>query len=296
MSQMQEFPKFTEMFKPFLKLHSDGKAHTIFELEEKLADQFNITAELREKIKASGGERLFLNKIRWVKTHMIMANLVKQTKTNVCIITVRGNEVLEVDPERITEKFLSRFDEYAKARGFAIKYERRWCMPNRWTFRIQPIAELLDSEIEGFTVDAFAGMSELADLRNDLNPESPSQSHKDSLEFLESLDAECADTILFDPPYSPRQLSECYKNFGRKVTQQDTQQKTWSRWADEYARITKLGGKAISFGWSSGGLGIKRGFTIEKIMLVPHGSGHNDTIVVVERKFQKCCSSVRTTS
>ncbi len=283
----KQFPKFTEMFKPFLELHKDGKQHSIFELEEKLADRFNVSDELRQRIKSSGGERLFLNKVRWVKTHMTMANLIKQTKTNTCIITVRGKEVLEVDPEKITEKFLSRFSEYAKARGFVIKYERRWSMPNKWAFKIQPIAELLDSEREGFTVDAFAGMSVFADLRNDLNPESPAQHHMDALEFLQSLESECADTILFDPPYSPRQLSECYKNFGRKVTQTDTQQRTWSRWADEYARITKLGGKAISFGWSSGGLGMKRGFTIEKIMLVPHGGGHNDTIVVVERKFQK---------
>ena len=275
------------MFKPFLRLHQDGKQHSIFELEEILAKEFHVTNESRKIIKSSGGEKLFLNKVRWVKTHMTMANLVKQTKTNHCIITVRGKEVLEVNPEKITEKFLSRFDEYAKARGFAIKYERRWAMPNRWTYRIQPIAELLDKEIEGFTVDAFAGMSELADMRNDLNPESPSQSHKDSLEFLKSIEDETADTILFDPPYSPRQLTECYKGFGRKATQQDTQQRTWSQWADEYARITKLGGKAISFGWSSGGLGMNRGFTIEKIMLVPHGSGHNDTIVVVERKFKR---------
>jgi hypothetical protein len=287
LSQLQQFPKFTEMFKPFLELHKDGKEHTIFELEDKLAERFQISEELRQVVKNSGGERLFLNKVRWVKTHLTMANAIKQTKTNTCIITVRGKEILEVDPERITEKFLSRFSEYGRARGFAIRYERRWAMPNRWTFQIQPIAELLDKEIEGFTVDAFAGMSEMADLRNDLNPDSPSQAHKDSLEFLQELDTESADTVLFDPPYSPRQLSECYKNFGRKVTQKDTQQKTWSRWADEYARITKLGGKAISFGWSSGGLGMKRGFTIETILLVPHGSGHNDTIVVVERKFQR---------
>lgn len=287
MSQLQQFPRFTEMFKPFLKLHEDGKEHSIFELEEKLAKQFNISEEQREIIKSSGGERLFLNKVRWVKTHLKMANLIQTKSTNKCIITVRGKEVLEVNPEKITEKFLSRFDEYAKQRGFAIRYERRWAMPNKWTFKIQPIAELLDSEVEGFTVDAFAGMSEIADLRNDLNPNSPSQKHMDALTFLKSLETESVDTGLYDPVYSPRQLSECYKNFGRKVTQKDTQQSTWSRWADEYARIIKLGGKAISFGWSSGGLGLKRGFTIEKILMVPHGAGHNDTIVVVERKFKR---------
>lgn len=287
MSQLQKFPRFTEMFKPFLELHKDGKEHSIFELEEKLAKRFHVSDELREKIKSSGGERLFLNKVRWVKTHLTMAKAIKKTKTNTCIITVRGKEILEVNPERLTEKFLSRFEEYGKARGFAIRFERRWAMPNKWTYQIQPIEELIDKEIEGFSIDAFSGMSELADLRNDLNPDSPSQVHMDSLEFLQIIPSECADTILFDPPYSPRQLAECYKNFGRKVTQSDTQQRTWSRWADEYARVIKLGGKAISFGWSSGGLGKNRGFTVEAILLTYHGAGHNDTIAVVERKFQR---------
>ena len=33
-----------------------------------------------------------------------------------------------------------------------------------------------------------------------------------------------------------------------------------------------------------GGIGMKYGFEIQEILLVPHGGWHNDTIVVVERK------------
>jgi hypothetical protein len=46
----------------------------------------------------------------------------------------------------------------------------------------------------------------------------------------------------------------------------------------------KLGGYAISFGWNSNGFGEKYGFTIIEILMVCHGSSHNDTIVVVEIK------------
>ena len=52
----------------------------------------------------------------------------------------------------------------------------------------------------------------------------------------------------------------------------------------EISRIVKRGGKVITFGWNSGGIGQKYGFEIEKILLVPHGGWHNDTICVVERK------------
>ena len=36
--------------------------------------------------------------------------------------------------------------------------------------------------------------------------------------------------------------------------------------------------------WSSGGIGKKYDFAIKKILLVPHGGWHNDTICTVEIK------------
>lgn len=36
--------------------------------------------------------------------------------------------------------------------------------------------------------------------------------------------------------------------------------------------------------WNSGGIGMKYGFEIEKILLVAHGGWHNDTICTIERK------------
>lgn len=50
-------------------------------------------------------------------------------------------------------------------------------------------------------------------------------------------------------------------------------------------RIVHQGGIVISFGWNSTGIGKKYGFEKIEILLVAHGSQHNDTIVVVERKI-----------
>ena len=58
----------------------------------------------------------------------------------------------------------------------------------------------------------------------------------------------------------------------------------WSKCKDEIARIMKPGGKVVSFGWNSNGIGKKRGFEITRILLVAHGSQHNDTICTVEVK------------
>jgi hypothetical protein len=38
-----------------------------------------------------------------------------------------------------------------------IRFERKWAMPNRWTFTIEPIVSLLKEEVSGVWVDPFAG-------------------------------------------------------------------------------------------------------------------------------------------
>ena len=85
---------------------------------------------------------------------------------------------------------------------------------------------------------------------------------------------------------SPRQVSECYKNFGLAVNKETTQSSYWTKQKAEIARIIKPNGIVISFGWNSGGIGKTLGFSIEEILLVPHGGIHNDTIVTVERKIK----------
>ena len=89
--------------------------------------------------------------------------------------------------------------------------------------------------------------------------------------------------ILFDPPYSPRQLAECYKQVGRKATMQDTQAKSWSDWKNAITNITDKNSTVLSFGWNTVGMGKKRGFEIVEILLVCHGGQHNDTICMAER-------------
>jgi len=146
-----------------------------------------------------------------------------------------------------------------------MKIERKWAMPNKKTFQIKPIAELLKEEIpKGIKVlDPF-----------------PFEYKEDATNMLNKIKDKSYNYAVFDPPYSPRQLKECYKGKGKY----DTKCSTWSKWKDLMAKKIRIGGKIISFGWSSQGMGKNRGFKILRILLVPHGGQHNDTIVVVEEK------------
>lgn len=169
-----------------------------------------------------------------------------------------------------------------------MKIDRVWAMPNKHTFDIKPIRELIEEEMPklGFSVDPFANKQKLASITNDLDPQYDTDYHLDALEFLKMFETESIDCVLFDPPYTPRQLSECYKRLGRSVTFQDTEASYWGNLKKEMSRIVKPGGKVISFGWNSGGVGKTNGFKITRIRLIPHGGVHNDTICVVEEKIQ----------
>jgi hypothetical protein len=180
-----------------------------------------------------------------------------------------------------------------------ISFKRVWAMPNKETFSIEPIRCLIaqihrhewllsyDRNLK--MIDPFARNSPFNQnciATNDLSPEANTTHHLESLEFLKLFDDSSIDMVLFDPPYSPRQISECYKSIGREVHMKDTQSSFYGDRKDEVARVLKLGGKAICCGWNSNGIGIKRGFELEHVLIVPHGGAHNDTIVTVERKVK----------
>lgn len=93
--------------------------------------------------------------------------------------------------------------------------ERVWAMPNKWTFSIKPIKQLIGEEMTGgLWIDPFAGECSPASITNDLNPERPTTYHMDALEFLKTFDDNSVDGVLYDPPYSPRQVKECYDGIG----------------------------------------------------------------------------------
>lgn len=137
---------------------------------------------------------------------------------------------------------------------------------------------------DGLWIDPFANTSKFAHVTNDLNPEFDTDYHLEALDFLKMFETESVDGILYDPPFSPRQVSESYKRIGLNVTQQMTQSTFWANHKKEISRILRKGGKVISFGWNSGGIGKLNGFKIKRILLVAHGGWHNDTICTVEIK------------
>ena len=147
-----------------------------------------------------------------------------------------------------------------------IEFQRIWSMPNHRTFQIKPIKEFIDKNLGWNFIDPF-----------------PYPYKEDALEYLKKIPTNSVENLIFDPPYSQRQLKEMYQSAGLSFNH-PINNGYWSLLKQEISRIIKKNGKVISFGWNSGGIGKKLGFKIIKILLVPHGSQHNDTIVTLEVK------------
>ena len=159
-------------------------------------------------------------------------------------------------------------------------------MADSRTFQIKPIRAFVEryTEHAEVIVDPFAGDSGFGTVTNDLNPDCRTDFHMDALDFLRMLPDGYADVVIYDPPYSPRQVSECYKGFGLSVTQTMTSAGWRAKHLDEIQRIMKPGGVCLCFGWNSCGVGKKRNFELTEILLVSHGGSKNDTICTAEVK------------
>lgn len=170
-----------------------------------------------------------------------------------------------------------------------MKFSREWAMPSHDTFSVKPIGAfvkryLAESKV---SIDPFARNKRWATYTNDLNPDAGADYHMDAEVFLKMMAADGvkADLVIFDPPYFPRQISECYKSIGMEVGMKETQSALlYKRVRDAIDPVLSDGGIVLSFGWNSVGMGIKRGYEIEEILLCCHGGAHQDTICLAERR------------
>lgn len=182
-------------------------------------------------------------------------------------------------------------------RGEAVKFSRAWAMPSADTFDVRPIGDLVRRHLRGVSVDPFARNKGWATHTNDLNPATSAAHHLDAADFLRLMADEgvAADVVIFDPPYSPRQITECYSAIGRIAGQQDTQSaRLYAECRREIRKLCRKGSVVLSFGWNSVGMG--KGFEIEEVLLVCHGGAHNDTICMVERMVESQDSLLAETS
>lgn len=169
-------------------------------------------------------------------------------------------------------------------------FQRFWAMPDADTFSIPVIGAWVKKYLQAskISIDPFARNKRWATHTNDLNPETEAEHHMEARAFLKMLIAQGvkADLIILDPPYSPRQISECYAAAGLTAGMVETQNaRLYRECRTLINQQAEPGCKVLSFGWNSTGMG--GGWERGETLLVSHGGAHNDTICVCDQLMVK---------
>lgn len=116
-------PDFQTFFLPFLEILADGRECSIREIYDVLADRLQLTEADRQQLLPSGGQKTFINRVGWTRTHLKKACLIDTPKRGHFVITTRGRDLLSQHPEKITVKSLQVFPEFQAFRQGPVKLD-----------------------------------------------------------------------------------------------------------------------------------------------------------------------------
>lgn len=147
-------------------------------------------------------------------------------------------------------------------------------------YMIKPQRSILTQIKDLRIADPFARNCPWASHTNDIDPETRAESHIDALLWLESLETEYFDYVLFDPPFSKRQAEEKYNGHVNVYTDPGYVAKCFQ----QIARILKNGGKVLKLGYNSNR--DSHLLDLEKGWLICFGGNRNDVIMTLWVKGQ----------
>lgn len=115
--KMVAVPDYQSFMLPLLKILGDQKEHSLKEIMEKLASEFNLSKEEQKELLPSGRQSKFVNRVGWARTYLKKAGLLKNVSRGNFIITERGLDVLKSNPPAIDVKYLEQFPEFIEFRN-----------------------------------------------------------------------------------------------------------------------------------------------------------------------------------
>lgn len=115
-------PDFQSLMLPLLKFSADGEEHTMQEAREGLAEVMELSQEEVEEKLPSGRQSTFANRVAWAKVYLTQAGILESPKRGKFHISDRGRKILSEVPDRISIKYLERFEEFQEFRQASNKY------------------------------------------------------------------------------------------------------------------------------------------------------------------------------
>ena len=105
-------PDYQTCMLPLLKYAEDKNEHKFSDAVEYLSDEFALTKEERKELLPSKSQDVITNRIGWARTYLKKAGLLEDTRRGYFKITERGLSVLSENLEKLSTKYLQKFDEF----------------------------------------------------------------------------------------------------------------------------------------------------------------------------------------
>lgn len=107
-------PDFQSMMLPLMQIIADGQEHRMRDLNEKVADYFQLSEAERHQKLPIGNNKVLGNRVAWAKAHLGNAKLLETVRRGFVKITERGRHVLAQRPDKINLKLLDQFPEHVQ--------------------------------------------------------------------------------------------------------------------------------------------------------------------------------------
>ena len=104
-------PGFQEMMYPVLQIYSDGKEYRPREIEQRVADNMNISEEDRQLLLPSEVQTVLRNRVNWAVYYLYRSGLLKHVKYGTYQITKIGSDELKQTTE-LSIQYLKKYKSF----------------------------------------------------------------------------------------------------------------------------------------------------------------------------------------
>jgi restriction system protein len=129
-------PDYQTLMLPVLRLAAEGGEKRVADISDRIADEFDLSAEERDRFLPSGRQRVLHNRIHWAKFYLTRAALITSPMRGRFLATQAGHDILATCPSRIdidTLLQIPTFREFYRGEANAAGDEPAYSTPTRLT-------------------------------------------------------------------------------------------------------------------------------------------------------------------
>lgn len=103
-------PDFQTLMLPVLELLKNGNPVKLSDMVNIMSDKYNLTEEERNEWLPSKVQKTMYNRVAWAKQYLVNSELIKSPERGSFVITQKGLDVLNQNPNKIDLRFLKNLD------------------------------------------------------------------------------------------------------------------------------------------------------------------------------------------